>query len=432
MDSGKVKGGCITTNHKRCLERVKWLNLGEMVEAMPAKEPVLGTRESQRQAKIKANIREKAREHGFELCHFSLPELRQRDVTALQTWLDQGYEADMDWMGEATRLARRRDPKNMLEGVQTVVCLGMRHFPPAYSLAEANAAKQQGVMAAYAHGLDYHDVMKKRLKALARELDGMLGEHAQRVFVDTAPVLEHALAAASGLGWQGKHTLTIHPKHGSYMMLGEIFTTAVIEADEPASLHCGSCTACLDVCPTQAIVAPYVVDANRCISYLTIEYQGVIPLALRKRMGNRIYGCDDCQSICPWNRKARLPEQDLLHRNSKHQMPQLLSFLAMDDVDFREYFRKSPVKRTGRVAFLRNVCVAIGNSGDASLVAYLLPLLDDPSALIRAHGVWALGELAREDSIVLQALKRLQERESDADVLREIVLCTQGSLALTA
>ncbi|MDQ6994583.1 MAG: tRNA epoxyqueuosine(34) reductase QueG [Mariprofundaceae bacterium] len=380
---------------------------------------------------LAALIRQHAKEHGFDACYFSRPIIKNQDKEALNHWLEHDYQADMTWMAEETRLERRKDPKSMLDGVQTVICLAMRHTPPAYDLETAQASKEQGIIASYAYGLDYHDVMKKRLKALAHDLDDLLGKHAQRVYVDTAPVLEHALAASAGLGWQGKHSLTIHREHGSYLMLGEIFTTAYIEENQAASQHCGSCTACLDVCPTRAIVAPYVVDANLCISYLTIEYKGVIPRHLRTMMGNHIYGCDDCQMVCPWNRKIT-PVDDLLMANQTHIRPMLSTLLLFNDDDFRQHFRKSPVKRTGRVALLRNVCVAMGNSGCPDFIPSLLQASKADESLIRIHAIWALSQLINEPAHVLQQLNDLEKDESDDDVLQEIAQCRQEAIASAA
>jgi epoxyqueuosine reductase len=282
------------------------------------------------------------------------------------------------------------------------------------------------VIASYAHGVDYHDVMKKRLKALARDLDALLGAHEQRVYVDTAPVLEHALAEQGGLGWQGKHSLTINRDMGSWMMLGEIFTAAEIEPDVPADNHCGTCAACLDVCPTRAIVAPYVVDARLCISYLTIEFKGYIARELRPLMGNRIFGCDDCQMVCPWNRDVREktipPDSNPLEARGENILPELASLLQLDEPAFRIRFRKSPVKRTGRAGLLRNVCIAIGNSGDTGFVPLLIEALDDEEPLIRAHAAWALGQLSatagKEQTIAI--LRQRQAMEENHQVREEI------------
>jgi len=371
---------------------------------------------------LRKSIRACAYQHGFDLCHFSHPEIRSQDSKALDCWVGSNMHADMAWMAEESRLERRKEPMSMMNDVQTVISLAMRHVPPPYSLEQANSSPMQGAIASYAHGIDYHDMMKKRLKALARDLDNLLGEHEQRVYVDTAPVLEHALAASAGLGWQGKHTLTIHRQQGSWMMLGELFTSAKIPVDAPASEHCGSCTACIDICPTAAIVAPYVVDANLCISYLTIEYKGFIPYKLRPLMGNHIYGCDDCQAICPWNNKAEIPDTDLLTPRGENILPELASLLALDEQEFRERFRKSPVKRTGRAAFLRNVCIAMGNSGNMKFVPLLLKVLDDVEPLIRGHAIWALAALHRLQNIdgLIEKLIELKKKEENDGVLKEI------------
>jgi epoxyqueuosine reductase len=368
-----------------------------------------------------------AREQGFELCHFTRPAIAPEQGEALDAWIAAGMHGDMAYMGEAVRTARRKAPDSMLEGVRTVISLGMCHTPPSYTLAEAEQAMDRGVFAAYAHGDDYHEVMKKRLKALARELDALLGEHGQRVYVDTAPVLEHALASASGLGWQGRHSLTISRQYGSWLMLGEIFTTADLTPDAPAGFHCGSCRACLDICPTQAIVAPFTVDARRCISYLTIEYGGIIPRELRPLMGNRIFGCDDCQAICPWNRHATAPEPDLLKPRRENILPSLVSLLRLDEAGFRERFRKSPVKRTGRIGLLRNACIAAGNSGDVSLLPHLQRLLNDEAATLRAHAVWAMQQLCNTTNWadIVAILERQRQQDTNQEVIEEIELSLQ-------
>ena len=370
---------------------------------------------------LKEEIRALACVHGFDLCRFTRPTIASKFSDNLDKWLAQGFQAGMAWMAEEGRVARRKHPASMLQGVRTVICLAMRHTPPAYSLDEACAAQGRGVIASYAYGFDYHDVMKKRMKALARDLDAMLGEHDQRVYVDTAPVLEHALAAASGLGWQGKHSLTIHRELGSYFLLGELFTTAEIEPDAEAGFHCGTCTACMDVCPTKAIAAPFFVDARLCISWQTIENRGWIPRALRLRFGNRIYGCDDCQMVCPWNRHAIAPESDFLVPQGENILPGLASLLALDDAGFRARFRKSPVKRIGRDCFVRNCCVAAGNSGDATLLPQLVALLDDASELVRGHAAWAVGRLA-DDAACLTELERAAAHEQNETAHEEMIL----------
>ena len=380
---------------------------------------------------VKEMIKAKALEYGFALCRISSPSLDERHAQGLKRWIDAEMQADMDWMSEQIRMQRRMQPESMLQGVQSVISVAMTYAPPAYQLDEAWTATEQGVISAYAHGDDYHDVMKKRLKALAADLDLLLGKHDQRVFVDTAPVLEHALAESSGLGWQGKHSLTIHRDLGSWLLLGEIFTTARIEEDEPANNHCGSCSSCIDICPTQAIVAPYIVDARLCISYLTIEFDGFIPRPLRILMGNRIYGCDDCQMVCPWNQHAAKftlklddlqTDVDLLKPRGENHLPNLVSLLRLDDDGFRQLFRKSPIKRTKRAGLLRNVCIAMGNSGNDVFVDHLLAVLEDEEPLIRGHAAWALGRLSHANNYqrLSTALHHQCCAEVDAGVCEEI------------
>ncbi len=376
----------------------------------------------------KAKIRALAAKHGFEMCRFARPGVPEPQQSSYQAWFAAGMHGEMAWMAEESRVKRRKQPESMLENVRTVISVGMRHTPPPYSLGQAVSGRSRGIIASYAHGDDYHDVMKKRLKALARDLDALLGAHDQRVYVDTAPVLEHTFAGQSGLGWQGRHSLTINRDKGSWMMLGEIFTSANIDADAPAVNHCGSCTACMDICPTRAIVAPYVVDARLCISYLTIEYRGFIPHALRPLMGNHIFGCDDCQMICPWNRHASTPPADLrfdlLGPREENALPELSGLLQLDEGEFRQRFRKSPVRRTGRAGLLRNICIAAGNSGDPDFVPDLMILMNDEAPLIRGHAAWALGELAggRHDEHLRAALEQRIHVEKDNNVLEEINL----------
>jgi len=367
---------------------------------------------------LRQTIRTMAKQHGFDLCHITRPEIERKHLDTYADWLSAGMQGDMAWMAEQTRMARRRDPASMLEGVKSVITVAMRYSPPAYTLAMAKSEPGRGVIAAYAQGDDYHDTLRKRLKVLARALDVLLGKHDQRVYVDTAPVLEHAFAAASGLGWQGRHSLTINRDIGSWFLLGEIFTTAVLEPDTAASAHCGSCTACMAACPTGAIVAPYIVDARRCISYLTIEYRGFIPPALRPLMGNRIFGCDDCQAVCPWNRYTVPPSPDLLSPRSENVLPRLEELLALDEMAFRKRFRKSPVRRAGRGGLLRNVAIAMGNSGDPRYTEQLTGALRDAEALIRGHAAWALARLGAAGS--LSTLHDALSGEADAQVATEI------------
>ena len=367
-------------------------------------------------SKYKQTIRTLAQTHGFTLCAFTRPQIDPTDQAALDRWIDANMYGDMDYMAEEVRTFRRKNPADMLDNIQTVISLGMPYSAPD----DKKATPQQGVIASYARGDDYHELMKKKLKALARDLDVLLGEHGQRVYVDTAPVLEHALAAKGGLAWQGKHTLSINREYGSWFFLAELFTTANIEPDTEATLHCGTCTDCIPACPTGAIVAPYVVDARLCISYLTIEFKGFIPEKLRKPMGNRIFGCDDCQTVCPWNNKVEAPEVDFLKPREDTFLPELAKLLALDDDGFRQMFRKSAIKRTKRAGLLRNVCIAMGNSGDAAFVPQLLDALNDDEPLIRGHAVWALKQLASDDETVQRHIQVLKDNEKNTDVLAEI------------
>jgi len=374
---------------------------------------------------LKYKVYELAAGQGFDLCRVTRPQLREPHLAGLEQWIGQGMQGDMAWMAEHERLARRRNPSGMLEGVKSVITVAMRYAPPSYSLHEACKATSRGAISAYAHGVDYHDVMKPRLKALARELDVLLGIHDQRVYVDTAPVLEHALAEGAGLGWQGKHSLTLNRELGSWFLLGELFTTADIAPDQAASFHCGTCTACIDICPTRAIVAPFVVDARLCISYLTIEYKGIVLRDLRPLFGNRIYGCDDCQMLCPWNKDMQPPESDFLAPRGENCLPELASLLLLDDAAFRSRFAKSPVKRLGRERLVRNCCIAAGNSADAALLPTLWQLAQDESALIRAHAIWAIGRLsaAGGDTRTVQSrLEAILASEVSREVCEELDL----------
>jgi len=277
--------------------------------------------------------------------------------------------------------------------------------------------RARGVISVYALGHDYHDIVKKRLKRVARWLAETEGAEV-KVFVDTAPLMEKPLAQAAALGWQGKHTNLVSRDFGSWLFLGAILTSAEIAPDTPESDHCGRCRVCLDICPTDAFPAPYELDARRCISYLTIEHRGHIPLEFRKPMGNRIYGCDDCLAVCPWNKFAQAGHEAKLSARDALRGPRLADLAELDDTAFRELFRASPVKRTGRDRFVRNVLIAIGNSGDPALAACAERRLGDASPLVRAMGVWALGELAPAEHCSALAAHHMPA-ETDAAVLAE-------------
>jgi epoxyqueuosine reductase len=310
----------------------------------------------------------------------------------------------------ATTAARRADPRALWPQVRSVIMLGLNYDQGGDPLAILQR-RDRGAISTYAQADDYHDVIKPRLKTLARWLTSEAGGDV-KVFVDTAAVMEKPLAGAAGLGWQGKHTNLVSRQFGSWLFLGAIFTTLDLPPDAPETDHCGSCRACLDVCPTAAFPEPYRLDARRCISYLTIEHRGPIPRELRAPMGNRIYGCDDCLAVCPWNKFARAGREMKLAARGELRAPPLAELARLDDAGFRKLFAKSPVKRTGRDRFVRNVLIAIGNSGDAALAAEALRLLNDPSALVRGAAVWALSRLLPPQRFAeLAAAHRAEEAE---------------------
>jgi epoxyqueuosine reductase len=295
----------------------------------------------------------------------------------------------MDWL--ARNPERRTDPRALWPDVRSVIMLGVNYGPDEDPLAILNQ-RTRGAISVYAQGDDYHDLIKKRLKVLARWLVAAAPCEV-KVFVDTAAVMEKPLAQTASLGWQGKHTNLVSRTFGSWLFLGAIYTTLDLAPDEAEIDHCGSCQACLDICPTAAFPAPYKLDARRCISYLTIENKGPIPHEFRKAIGNRIYGCDDCLAVCPWNKFAQKGREAKLGARDVLRAPELAELAKLDDPAFRAYFSKSPVKRIGRDRFVRNVLIAIGNSGSGTLAEVAKALLGDESPLVRGAAVWALSQL---------------------------------------
>jgi len=349
------------------------------------------------------------------------PEVSAQARDGLAQFLDEGHHGDMEWM--AAHRERRSDPRAMWAQVRTVIMLGVNYGPDCDPLAVLGS-RDRGAISVYAQGDDYHDVIKKRLKRLARWLVAQAGGEV-KVFVDTAAVMEKPLAATAGIGWQGKHTNLVSRRFGSWLFLGAIFTTLDLAPDPAEADHCGTCRACLDVCPTAAFPAPYRLDARRCISYLTIEHKGPIPRALRPLMGNRIYGCDDCLAVCPWNKYARQGREAKLAARATLQGPALADLAGLDDPGFRRMFAKTAIKRTGRDRFVRNVLIAIGNSADPALAICAERLLADPAPLVRGAAVWALGRLIAPDALeALAARHRTAEpdpgvREEWAAALKE-------------
>jgi epoxyqueuosine reductase len=331
----------------------------------------------------------------------------------LRAFLDSGAHGEMTWM--EAKADWRGDPRALWPQARSIVMVGTNYGPDGDPLAVLKEPTRGGI-SVYARGDDYHDVVKSRLKAVGRWLIDTAGGEI-KVFVDTAPVMEKPLAAAAGIGWQGKHTNLVSREFGSWLFLGAIFTTLDLPADAPERDHCGACRACLDVCPTAAFPAPYRLDARRCISYLTIEHKGPIPLELRPLIGNRVYGCDDCLAACPWNKFAKRGREAKLAARESLQAPPLAELARLDDAAFRMLFAKSPVKRTGRERFVRNVLIAIGNSGDGALAGEAERLLDDPAPLVRGAAVWALGRLRRSRLVDCAGTRRAIE--SDPQVAAE-------------
>lgn len=336
-------------------------------------------------------LKERAAAEGFAAFGIARGSLAPEAGVRLRRWLADGHHGDMLWM--ESRIDQRASPDALWPEVRSVITLGMSYAPPNDPMALAGHPDRARI-SVYAQGRDYHDVVKGALKRLAGWLAHEAGTDV-KVFVDTAPVMEKALAEAAGIGWQGKHSNVVSRDHGSWLFLGAIYTTVELEPDIAGTDSCGSCRACHDICPTDAFPAPYQVDARRCISYLTIEHKGPIPIELRPLIGNHIYGCDDCLAVCPWNKfasaaaanKAFLPRAELV-------APRLADLLTLDDAGFRALFSGSPVKRIGRDRFIRNVAIAAGNSGDKTILPLLTALLEDRCETVRETALWAIAELA--------------------------------------
>jgi epoxyqueuosine reductase len=357
-------------------------------------------------AAIRSALAEQARARGFDAFGVAKPDAAPELKARLESFLADGAHGDMTWL--ASTAGRRASPLALWPDVRSIVMLGMNYGQDTDPLAILSA-HDRAAISIYARGDDYHDLIKTRLKELARWLTANAGGDV-KVFVDTAAVMEKPLAASGGLGWQGKHTNLVSRQFGSWLFLGSIFTTLDLPADSPEPDSCGTCRACLDICPTAAFPAPYKLDARRCISYLTIEHKGPIPRELRTAIGNRIYGCDDCLAVCPWNKFASQGREAKLAARDALRAPRLADLARLDDAQFRTLFSKTSIKRTGRDRFVRNVLIAIGNSGDATLVDEAARLLDDASPLVRGAAVWALSRLLQRENFAA-----LARRHSDPD-----------------
>jgi epoxyqueuosine reductase len=338
---------------------------------------------------LKEALAREARALGFDCIGVTAPDAITEAARHFHDFLASGAHGDMDWLAQNPE--RRADPRALWSDVRSVIMLGINYGPDDDPLAILTE-RTRGAISVYAQGDDYHELIKKRLKALARWLVAAKACEV-KVFVDTAAVMEKPLAQAAGLGWQGKHTNLVSRAFGSWLFLGAIFTTLDLPGDDAEGDHCGSCRACLDICPTAAFPAPYKLDARRCISYLTIENKGPIPHEFRKAIGNHIYGCDDCLAACPWNKFAQAGREAKLAARDELRAPELAELAQLNDAAFRAHFSKSPVKRIGRDRFVRNVLIAIGNSKDAALAEAATGLLGDDSPLVRGAAVWALSQL---------------------------------------
>ena len=365
---------------------------------------------------IEARLKAKAAELGFAACGIARADAAPRTAERLHQWLSEGRHGDMIWMEE--REHQRASPAGLWPEVRSVIALGMSYAPKEDPLRLADVGGI-GRISVYAQGADYHDVVKRQLKALGRWLATEGGREGAdfdlKVFVDTAPVMEKPLSEAAGLGWQGKHTNLVSRTVGSWLFLGAIYTTLDLAPDRPASDRCGSCDACQRACPTDAFPAPYRLDARRCISYLTIEHAGAIPQEFRAGIGNRIYGCDDCLAVCPWNKFAQAASANLAFApRAELVAPELADLLALDDAGFRQVFAGSPIKRIGRDKMVRNTLIAAGNSGDAALVAPVAALLDDPSAVLRGAATWALRRLDERRWLDERLVRHAAEQDDGA------------------
>ena len=363
---------------------------------------------------MKERIRAKAKEEGFDAVGFAQAEMGLREKARLEAFVSLGHHGDMTWMAE--HLERRKDPRSLWPGARSVIAVAINYGPENSPLNDLRAFDRANI-SVYARNKDYHNLIKKRLKKLGRWL-GKEFNCDLKVFVDTAPILEKPLGQAAGIGWQGKHSNLVNQKFGSWLFLGEIFTTLNLEPDASEVDRCGSCKKCLDICPTNAFPEPYMLDASRCISYLTIEHKGHIPVEYREKMGNRIYGCDDCLAVCPWNKFAKMASESAFIPREDLSLPLLEDLLCLDDLSFREKFSGSPIKRIGRDRFIRNVLIAMGNSRAKTPTVDFLNLLDDSSNIVRAMAVWTLGRMISGKKLKTLSAPYLKV-EPDANVLEE-------------
>ncbi|MEZ5899248.1 MAG: tRNA epoxyqueuosine(34) reductase QueG [Hyphomicrobiaceae bacterium] len=359
-------------------------------------------------------IRDRARSLGLDALGITTPDAIEDAAPRLMHFLEEGRHGDMNWMADTAE--RRAAPSLLWPEAQSAIMIGQSYAPRTNPL-DALQDPSQGIISVYAKGKDYHDVLKAKIRTLASEI-ARAGSWDVKIFVDTAPLMEKPLAAAAGLGWQGKHTNLVSREHGSWLFLGAILTTAPLPADTAEVDHCGSCRRCLDACPTKAFPAPYQLDARKCLAYLSIEHKGHIPRDYREAMANRVFGCDDCLAVCPWNKFAHASREAKYAARAETDNPPLADLLALDDAAFRARFAGTPVKRTGRDRIVRNALIAAGNSANTTYLTAIIELLNDTSALVRAMAVWALQRLADPSEFAALKVRRLA-LETDATVRDE-------------
>jgi len=345
---------------------------------------------------IKETIRKQAYKTGFDAVGFAAAEANSADSRGLAAFLEKGLHGDMDWLAEPD--GRRADPKALMPDAKSIIVLGA-NYGPAYDPLTSLQRPERGTISVYAQSArDYHDVLKSRLKRLGSWIGEKYGAGI-KVFVDTAPVMEKPLAERAGIGWRGKHSNLVSRRFGSWLFLAEVFTTMELAPDTVETDNCGSCDACRRVCPTDALPEAYKLEATRCISYLTIEHKGMIDSDLMERMGNRVYGCDDCLAVCPWNKFSSSTREPAFYPRLELTAPRLADLVALDDADFRRVFAGSPIKRTGRDRFVRNVLIAIGNSGNSDLTPCAEGLTEDPSTIVATAARWAVEQLEALDGL---------------------------------
>lgn len=370
---------------------------------------------------LNALIRDEARKLGLDAIGIARLGSHSTLAERLDYFLKRGRHGDMDWMEE--NADRRGDPNRLWPEAKTAIMVGQSYAPPSNPL-DALEQRDRGVISVYAKGRDYHDIIKKKIKSLARTFAAKSGADV-KVFVDTAPLMEKPLAMKAGLGWQGKHTVLVSREHGDWLFLGAILTTADLDPDAEEVDHCGSCSRCLDICPTKAFPAPYQLDARRCLAYLSIEHKGHIAPEFRVAMGNRVFGCDDCLAVCPWNKFAAAATEMRFAAQPATDNPPLAELLALDDATFRQRFAGTPVKRTGRNRIIRNALIAAGNSGDKSLLRLVTPLLADDSPLVRAMAIWSVKRLM-SDAELAPLRAHYETSETDPEVAREWATPVEG------